>query len=181
MNVETYSQSEVREIGLRLCDALEDMLVDDPGKFYSLLGLLQKGFGKATQLLFDCGVYEENAEYFQYGIIDLMHQMTFCIGPQESYLKEFVRVIRLVLERSHPEANSVQRKAVDLYRRIQNLETETEMHYGCEVDSVAIQKWIRNHKKNIEPLEAASKYISVHNNSNGMLGVRRDTRLRFVK
>jgi hypothetical protein len=159
--VEKNPQSELRDIALSLCDALENMLVDDPGKFYSLLGAFEKGFGKATQLLFDCGVYEENAEYSQFGIIDLMHQMTFCVGPRESYLKEFVRVIRLVLERSHPKANSIQRKAIDLYRRIQNLEKETETHYGGEADSRAIQKWIRNHKKDIEPLEAASRYISI--------------------
>jgi len=152
---------EEQQTALILCDSLEDMLVEDPGKFYSLMGQVQKGLGKATQLLFDCGVYQENAEYFQYGVMDLMHQMTYYVNARGPCFKEFVRVVGLILERSHPKANSLQRKAIDLYRRIMDLGNEDDVQYGDDRDRHIVQNWLRKHRNEIEPRDAGSKYGSI--------------------
>jgi hypothetical protein len=148
-----------RRIAITLCDGLERMLVArDTGKFHSTLGTLQKGFGKATQVLFDSGVYEENGEYCQYAIIDLMHQITYYLETERSdCLNEFVRVIRSTLERSHPKANSVHRKAIELYRRIDAMGEADRMRYGEAKDCKAIEAWLRHHRAEVEPTPASVK------------------------
>jgi hypothetical protein len=148
-----------RGTAIRLCDGLERMLVArDTGKFYSALGNLQKGFGKATQVLFDSGVYEENGEYCQYGIMDLMHQVTYYLETERSEcLSEFIRVIRSTLERSHAKANSVHRKAIELYRRIDAMGEADRMRYGEAKDCKAIEAWLRHHRAEVEPSPASAK------------------------
>ena len=155
--VEQELTLDERAIAITLCDELERMLVEgDTGKFYSALGNLRKGFGKATQVLFDSGVYEENGEYCQYGIMDLMHQVTFYLEADRTYcLKEFIRVIRSILEKSHPKANSVHRKAIELYRRIDAMGEADRVRYGEAKDCKAIINWIQHHRADVEPTAAS--------------------------
>jgi hypothetical protein len=155
-------QTKIEERGtaLELCDALEKMLQveGDVGKFYSALETLRKGFGKATQLLFDSGVYEENAEYFQYGIMDLMQRISYHIDDRTYCFKEFIRVIKTTLEKSHAKANFLHRKAIDLYRRINSLGETDRLRYGKEEDCKAIESWLAAHRSEVESAKASSRY-----------------------
>jgi hypothetical protein len=154
------SQEDEREITNRLCNALEDTLVEgDVGEFYTVLRNLRSGFGKATRLLFDSGVYEENSEYFHYGIMDLMMQMTYHVKNRGYCFKEFVRIVKTTLERSHPKANSLHRKAVDLYRKIKSEGEHDRVRYGREEDIAAIQSWINANRDQIEKRDASYRYI----------------------
>jgi len=154
----TSSQDE-REITDRLCNVLEETLVEgDVGEFYTLLQNLRNGFGKATRVLFDSGVYEENSEYFQYGIMDLMMQMTYHVNNKGYCFKEFVRIVKTTLERSHPKANSLHRKAIDLYRRIISQGEGDKVSYGREEDSGFIQRWIRANRAHLEARQASYRY-----------------------
>ena len=153
------SSEDEREITDRLCHVLEETLVEDNvGEFYTLLQNLRKGFGKATQVLFDSGVYEENSEYFQYGIMDLMLQMTHHVNNKGYCFKEFVRIVKTTLERSHPKANSLHRKAIDLYRRIISQGEGDKVSYGREEDIGFIGRWIRENRARIEERQASYRY-----------------------
>lgn len=157
---EGASSEDEREITDRLCDALENTLVEgNVENFYSVLRGLRTGFGKATQFLFDSGVYEENSEYFHYGIIDLMLQMTYYINDDRSYcFQQFIRVVRTTLERSHPKANSLHRKAIDLYRRIILEGNNRKVEYGREEDRIAIRRWVQGHRDLVEKREDSWRY-----------------------
>jgi hypothetical protein len=155
----TSAQDE-REITDRLCEVLEETLVEgDVEEFYTLLRNLRKEFGKATRFLFDSGVYEENSEYYHYGIMDLMMQMTYHVKDRGYCFKEFVRIVKTTLERSHPKANSLHRKAVDLYRRLQSEGDRDRVLYGREEDIAVIEIWIDANRADIEEQEASFRYV----------------------
>jgi hypothetical protein len=154
------SEQDEREITDRLCEVLEETLVEgDVGEFYTLLRNLRNGFGKATRLLFDSGVYEENSEYYHYGIMDLMMQMTYHVKDRGYCFKEFVRIVKTTLERSHPKANALHRKAVDLYRRIHTEGEHDRVPYGREDDIAVIELWINANRADIEEQEASFRYV----------------------
>jgi len=153
------SSEDEREITHRLCNVLEETLVEgDVGEFYTLLRNLRNAFGKATRVLFDSGVYEENSEYFHYGIMDLMMQMTYHVKDTGYCFQEFVRIIKTTLERSHSKANSLHRKAIDLYRRIVSEGEHDKVSYGRDEDIGAIQGWIRANRGDIEQRDASYRY-----------------------
>jgi hypothetical protein len=142
---------------------LEETLVEgDVGEFYTLLRNLRSGFGKATRLLFDSGVYEENSEYFHYGIMDLMMQMTYHVKNRGYCFKEFVRIVKTTLERSHPKANSLHRKAIDLYRKIKSEGEHDMVKYGREEDIAAIRTWINANRPDIEKRDASYRYVVLY-------------------
>ena len=157
----TAAQDE-REITDRLCEVLEDTLVEgDVGEFYTLLRNLRKGFSKTTRYLFDSGVYEENSEYYHYGIMDLMMQMTYHVKDRGYCFKEFVRIVKTMLERSHPKANALHRKGVDLYRRIHTEGEHDRVLYGREEDIAVIEIWINANRADIEEQEASFRYVAI--------------------
>ena len=156
------SSEDEREITDRLCNVLEETLVEgDVGEFYTLLRTLRSGFGKATRLLFDSGVYEENSEYFHYGIMDLMMQMTYHVKDRGYCFKEFVRIVRTTLERSHTKANSLHRKAIDLYRKIISEGDHDKVRYGQDEDVAAIRTWIDANRDHIEIRDASYRYVTL--------------------
>jgi len=154
------SVQDEREITDRLCEVLEVTLVEgDVVEFYALLRNVRKAFGKATRLLFDSGVYEENSEYYHYGILDLMMQMTYHVKDRGYCFKEFVRIVKTTLERSHPKANALHRKAVDLYRIIHAEGEHDKILYGREEDISVIEIWTNANRADIEEQEASFRYV----------------------
>ena len=151
MNTEIEEASEAElSATLMLRDSMEDALVEEPKKMYKFLQKLQTGLGRTSQVLLDCGSYEENAEYFRYGVLDLMYQLSYRIQAREQCLPEFVGIIKLVLERSHPSATLLHRKAIDLYRRINELGREANTKYGTPEDRRKIESWKNRHHQEVE-------------------------------
>jgi hypothetical protein len=66
------------------------------------------------------GPYEESTEYFAYGILDLMYQLSFWIQDRSSYFVEMINAVRLVLGKSSASLRTLRYKAIDLHRRIQD-------------------------------------------------------------
>ena len=135
---------------LLLRDSMEDTLIEEPKKLYTFLRKFNTGLGRVSQVLFECGSYEENAEYFRYGVLDLMYQLSYRIRAREQCFPEFVGIVKLVLERSHPSATLLHRKAIDLYRRINELGREDNTIYGANEDRRKIESWKSQHHDEVE-------------------------------
>ena len=142
---------------LVLRDSMEDTLIEEPKKMYNFLRKLNTGLGRVSQVLFECGSYEENAEYFKYGVLDLMYQLSYRIHARKECFPEFVGIIKVVLERSHPSATLLHRKAIDLYQRINELGREDNTIYGTTEDRRKIENWESQHDREVEQHEFSEK------------------------
>src|SRR5271169_5189854 len=60
-------------------DGIEDGLNENPQNGYRLAQLARKVFGVATNIAQQAGPFEETAEYFNYGLLDLMYELSFHI------------------------------------------------------------------------------------------------------
>jgi hypothetical protein len=149
---------EERDTALIIRDSLEDVLVTEPSRMYKFLEGWQKGLGRITQRAFSSGSYEENPEYFKYGVLDLLYQLSYRMQDRNVCFPEFIGVIKLILERSHKSANSLHRKAIDLYRRINELGKEDDILYGSDCERQFIDEWYSQHHHEIEPDNSSSKY-----------------------
>jgi hypothetical protein len=117
--------------------------------------------GEVTRQIASTGPYEENAEYFKYGILDLMYQTSFWVHNRVGCFTEIVGAIQLVLERSHRSANLLHRKAIDLYHRIDELGKEDHTDYGQLEDRRSIEEWISKNM-NVEVLEDSKRYSTTY-------------------
>jgi hypothetical protein len=152
-NVIAELQSEEKEASLELRDSLEDQLIVEPGRGYTISGGWQRFVGKTTALTMESGPYEENAEYFKYGILDLMYELSYRVRNRVACFEEFVGVVKLVLERSHKSANLLHRKAIDLYQRINELGDLVNVKYGKDEERRIIDQWMKTHESEVEALE----------------------------
>lgn len=118
--------------------------------------------GVVSQAVLSSGAYEQNADYFTFGLLDLMYQMSFRIEEREKCFHEFVGAIKLVLQLSHESANSIHRKAIDLYRRINELGLKDRLTYGDSKEREAIETWIFDHVREVEPPEYSKKYSTLY-------------------
>ena len=84
------------------------------------LSVLRRGIGQITDLLHDAGPYEEHSQYMQYGILDLAYQFSFRIRHRSRpfCFQQFVKLVRMVLERSSPNLTPLHLKALDLFNRV---------------------------------------------------------------
>jgi hypothetical protein len=145
---------EERETSLELRDSMEDQLIMEPGRGYTISEGWQRLVGKTTALTMESGPYEENAEYFKYGLLDLMYELSYRVRNRVACFEEFVGVVKLVLERSHKSANLLHRKAIDLYQRINELgDADGGVKYGRQEERRAIEQWKCNHETEIEAPE----------------------------
>ena len=117
--------------------------------------------GEVTRQIASTGPYEENTEYFKYGILDLMYQSSFWVRNRIGCFTEIVGAIQLVLERSHRSANLLHRKAIDLYHRINELGKEDYTVYGQLEDRKSIEEWISKNM-NVELLEDSKRYSTTY-------------------
>jgi len=140
-------------------DSFEDLLSEDPGSLYRLLGAVHRVIGKTTQLAQDSGPYEENAEYLKYGMLDLLYHLSFRIRNRGACFPEFVWIVKFVLERAHPSAAVLHRKSFDLYNRINALGDEDGVVYGNLEDREVIDQWAIDHPGKMEIVEYSARYI----------------------
>lgn len=135
------SPKDELEVIYRLCDVLEEMVVEND---------LQSGWGR--------GVYDQ---YFHFGVMDLMMQMTYHVKDRRYCFKEFVHVVKTTLEGSHPKANPLHRKAVDLYRKIIRQGELDKVRYGGDKDIAAIRTWIKANEAYIEKQDESYRCIVI--------------------
>jgi hypothetical protein len=157
-SVESVPQKEV-DITIALRNKLEDELAlgSQTGRSYTLNKMMKTVVGKTTKVLQASGPYEENAEYFKYGILDLMYKASFWIQNRDTCFEEMIGAIQHVLERSHKSANLLHRKAIELYNRILELGKDDEKVYGRAEELKFIELWKVQHSKEVESPEVSKR------------------------
>lgn len=141
---------------------LEDELTRDGYTAHShgVRQMFRTVVGQAGRQIVPAGLNEESAEYFKYGILDLMYQCSFWVHNRVGCFEEMIGAIHLVLERSHRSGNLLHRKAVDLYHRINELGIEDHKVYGRLEERESIEDWIGGNK-DVETLEDSRKYFPI--------------------
>ena len=151
-------ESEEKETSLDLRDALEDELINEPGSHYTLVKGMKRLVGQTTQIAMESGPYEENAEYFKYGILDLMSELCYRIRNRSPCFEEFVAILRLALQNSHKSANLIHRKVIDIYQKILEFAENDGVIYGKLEDCSAIDEWMGRHANEFEVPETSKMY-----------------------
>lgn len=134
--------SEEKEAVHEICNTLEDLLNIEPSRLYALSEGWRTIRAKAVQASLDMGSYEEHAEYFKYGLLDLMYQLLFRIRGRAICFPEILGAVKAVLETTERKANCLHRKAVDIFRHITALGAEDERQYGETKDCNFIESCI---------------------------------------
>jgi hypothetical protein len=103
---------------------------------------------------------EEHTDYLRYGILDLIYILSFRIRrrSRRECLRDYLKIVRLVLERSTSSATSLHAKATDIWNRICEVGADDSLTYGDEEDREAIRAWTRDHDDTTEDPEESSMY-----------------------
>jgi hypothetical protein len=101
--------------------------------------------------------YDEN-DNLRYGILDLLHQLSFRTRKRSRVrcFAEYVHLLRMILEQS--PSTVLRTKATDLWNRILDLGEKDGIGYGHEDDRQAIHCWISRHHEESERLEYSAAY-----------------------
>jgi hypothetical protein len=128
------------------------------GKNYKLRNcFVRHAVGKTSSAIGDAGPYEESGVWFQYGLLDLLSQLTVRLRGQarERCFPEIVCIVRMALERSPQSAIRLHRKATDLWNRIEYFEKNK---HGDPDDREFIRNWIKQNNKLGENKTFSIKY-----------------------
>jgi hypothetical protein len=125
-----------------------------------VMGFVRNAGGRASQVLTASGPYDEHPYYLQYGILDLIYQMTIRIRSKsrKNCFAEFVKVVRIVLERSPSNSDVLYAKATDVWNRILEVGREDHRLYGNQEDREAIIVWCDRNLDKVEDAERSKKY-----------------------
>jgi hypothetical protein len=105
--------------------------------------VFRRGVGKTTEMCMDSGPFQEHDEYLQFGILDLLYQLSFRIRKRarDDCFNIMLSVIRLVLEKAPSKSvGGLWLKASDLHNRISFLAQKEDKAYGEHADWKAIRK-----------------------------------------
>lgn len=96
------------------------------------------------------GPFEENDEYFEYGILDLMYDFSFRVAKtaRPQCFEEIITAVRDTLENS--TAGLLRVKAIDLHRKIIEIGRDDRVEYGYKDDYEIIEKWVEDHSEELE-------------------------------
>lgn len=143
-----------------LLEDIIDLRLVKTQKGGQLKKVVGKAFGMASELLQDSGPYEEHPEYLPYGILDLIYQLCFRIRNRSrpECFGKFLKVIRMVLERSPLSVDLLHAKATDIWNHICELGRRDREEYGDDEDRDAITNWIRQHPDKVERPENSKAY-----------------------
>jgi hypothetical protein len=99
--------------------------------------------------------HDEQIDFFIYGILHLLYQLSFHCRKRSRFrcFVEYVRMIRMVLERSHSSAVILRWKASDLWNRMIDLGDKDGLRYGEDEDRQAIHCWMHQHLHDSEAIE----------------------------
>jgi hypothetical protein len=145
-----------------LRDGIETHLDDhqtQPSKFSSLV---RHTLGRSTHYLQQAGPYEEHDEYFCYGILDLIYQLSFRIRKRSRRrcFSEFLKVALRILE-ERKSSPCLCLKATDIWNRIAEIGDKDRLVYGDVEDRDAINRWINQYGINAEKSEFSSSLCPV--------------------
>jgi hypothetical protein len=130
---------------------------------------LKQAIGRATDLLQDAGPFEEHSDYFLFGVLDLLYQMSFRIRKRArpACFVTFIKMVRLVLEQSQLLSPDVCLKATDLWNRLMLLSEKDHSMYGEEADRHAVGKLIKQCPvTSLDSYESSEMYASSSNTTN---------------
>jgi hypothetical protein len=121
--------------------------------------ILQKTVGSKAPTQ-ETGTHDEQTDRFLYGVLDLLYQLSFHCRKRSRVkcFLEYVRVIRIVLERSRSSTLILRAKASDLWNRLMDLGDEDGLRYGEEEDRQSIHCWIMQHLHDSEAIEYSTAY-----------------------
>ena len=125
-----------------------------------VIGFMRNATERTAQLLTASGPYDEHPYYLQYGILDLIYQMSIRIRSKsrKTCFAEFVKVVRIVLERSPSNSDVLQAKATDVWNRILEVGKEDRRRYGESEDREAITEWCERNLDKVEDKEQSKRY-----------------------
>jgi hypothetical protein len=137
-----------------------DLLMDNmtfhssrPRKSGLVTRLVKRAAIRTSEAVQESGPAEEHEEYLRYGILDLVYQLSFRIRQRsrEECFKTFLKIVRMVLERSPSSVNlsstdaDLYLKATDLWNRICEVGSVDGVDYGEDEDRVGISIWTGKH------------------------------------
>lgn len=117
------------------------------------------GSFKSGQRSLSSPTYDENADTFTFGLIELEYQVLSRVRFREQAFSDMVHSVRKVLELSHPQALPLHRKATDLYNRISLYAERDRAVYGQKEDIEFVEKWMTNHPTHCEARDVSLKYV----------------------
>jgi len=123
--------------------------------------------GLTTKLISEAGPYEEHSDYMQYGILDLLSQLSISIRnrSRRDCFREILSIIKMVLEQSPKSAKLLRLKATDLWNRVSELAKKDGVVYGNHDDRAFIEGWVNRHSDEVEASKVSSLYrLSGHAN-----------------
>lgn len=126
---------------IEIRNQLETELLIGGASFSKGKQFVRNSIGRITKTLLRAGPYEENLQYFKYGLLELLYRLTFRIISREKCFNEMTGAVSSVLQQSHESANMLHRKAIELYHRIKALEQEDGISYGKEDHVKYIEEW----------------------------------------
>ena len=150
---------EAIEVTRTLHDSLEAHL-QHHSQTNKVKTFFRHSFGFLSHELQESGPYEEHGDYLEYGILDLLYQLSFRIRKRaRKYCFGYtVKAIRNVLEKSESSAKHLHLKATDLWNRISELGETDQLAYGDKEDRVAIHYWIRR-KNHVEVPNYSTEFV----------------------
>ena len=132
--------SAEREAVIALRNEIERVLLEHGTKRLNI----KQGFkflgARVGQSFQSAGPSEDNAHYYQYGLLDLLYRGSFKIRNRQVCFTEMIGAVRRILERSF--CQRLHRKAIDLYRHLAELGISHRVIYGDPEERDAIDRWI---------------------------------------
>lgn len=161
-NVGEYDELKKMELQttIEVRNELERELLIGGSKYSKGKELLRRGVGRLGKTLLSAGPYEENPDYFKYGLLDLLYQLTCRITNREHCFLEMIGAVSSVLESSHKSANLLHCKAIELYHRIKALGQQDGLSYGDEAKRCYIEQWEAKHKGQVGTSSISEAYAS---------------------
>lgn len=131
-------------------EAFESEIVKKFNKAPKAVQKLKKLTRWVGQMGLKAGPYEENDEYFEYGVLDLMYNFSIRVTPtaRQECFEELITAVKVVVD--NPTPNLLRVKAIDLFRRINEMGAEDKIEYGYEDDYGIIQKQMKEYGDALE-------------------------------
>jgi hypothetical protein len=151
---------ETHDAACLLREIMERHLPASQQSSRGVMGFVRNAGGRASQVFTASGPHDEHPYYLQYGILDLIYQMTIRIRSKsrKNCFAEFVKVVRIVLERSPSNLDVLHAKATDVWNRILEVGKEDRRRYGEHEDRNAIVLWCDRNLDKVEDAERSNKY-----------------------
>jgi len=119
--------------------------------------VLRQAAGRVTEILQQSGPFEEHGQYLEFGILDLLYQLSFRLNQwaRLACFEEAGTIVRMVLEKSAPTVTRLHLKATDVWNRIRALGEKDRQEYGVAKDCEVIRNWSQEHEDLVESYQVS--------------------------